>query len=353
MAALAGRTVVLFGRFQIVPRYRFADAIKRRDKQLMRDVTNRTRTMIVGRGAIIYAENGVLDEKIGACAEFNVTVMSEREGAEALGLAEPRGVGVPVDVITARSRLTPDDIEFLRLFDVVSIRNGKAEFRDVEKAEAVSRLLSDGQSIIDVVKTFHRLDDGARVAVVTAPNGDIALQWGGSHTTLSGQGLLPLDAGPPLEEIFEAALEAETLGDLDTAERLYELCVRSDKKDALAAFNLGNVLIGLGRAKDAEVYFRHAIVRDPAMAEAHYNLGVATEARGDAESARSHFQSAIGVSTDYTDAIYSLALLEFSRNRFDEAAPLFRKFLRIEPDGEWAVRAKKALTVCDSIAKSA
>ncbi|NNE41145.1 MAG: hypothetical protein HKN14_09545 [Marinicaulis sp.] len=121
----------------------------------------------------------------------------------------------------------------------------------------------------------------------------------------------------------------------------------------MAAFSFGNVLAEHGRYKDANVYLCHAVARDPAMAEAHYNLDVASEACCDVDSARQHFASALKSSAEFPGAFYSHALSEFSQDNVDKAAHLFRKFLQIKPTGEWADRARKALSVCGSIAKSA
>ncbi len=350
MATLPGRTIALFGRFQSVSRAELISAIKNRGGNIARDVNDRTKALVVGRGSISYSASDKLDAKIKLCRSLNVPVLSEREAAEAVGLRQPLGVGVPVDIVASKGQLALEEIDYLRIFDVVAIRGGQAQFRDVEKAEMVGSLLEQGKPLSEIIKAFHRIGDDQRVIVTMAPNGDLAVKWGRTHTTLSGQGILPLEAGPSISDLFEAALEAETEGDLTTAQSLYEICVNSDRKDAISAFNLGNVCLGLGQTAEAIFQFQKALHRDPQLAEAHYNLGLIAESKGELDEEADHLQEAIKANPNYPDALYNLALLEFQRGAYAAAAPLFRKFLKLEAEGDWAQRAKKALLVCDSSA---
>ncbi len=74
-------------------------------------------------------------------------------------------------------------------------------------------------------------------------------------------------------------------GDLELAERLYDLAARLDRDDPVIPFNLGNVLDELGRERDAEIAYRQALARDRNFPDAWFNLGVLQEKVGRERSA--------------------------------------------------------------------
>ena len=127
------------------------------------------------------------------------------------------------------------------------------------------------------------LSPAGRRKIVLTQAGEAALQWDDGLTTLEGQGLLPLDeAHASVDDLFEAAALAEAQGDLDEAARLYDMCARADRRDAIAPYNYANIRLVQGRSAEAMLAYQQALARDPKLIEARYNLAQALEAAGKA-----------------------------------------------------------------------
>lgn len=82
-----------------------------------------------------------------------------------------------------------------------------------------------------------------------------------------------------MSDPFPAALEAYRKGDLPAAIRLFDASLQSRPRDA--AHNLGVIYRWLGRADEAERYFRAAHGIDPSFAWARHSLGMVLLAKGD------------------------------------------------------------------------
>ncbi len=120
---------------------------------------------------------------------------------------------------------------------------------------------------------------GARLA--EAPWGELVQVLDGRVAQVDGQLVLSLDGSDVnSDEAFAGAEAYERAGNLEQAERLYDLAARLDKVDPVIPFNLGNVLDELGRERDAEIAYRQAIARDPKFPDAWFNLGVLQEKIG-------------------------------------------------------------------------
>ena len=126
------------------------------------------------------------------------------------------------------------------------------------------------------------------------------------------------------DEVFEAALECETEGDLVQAEKLYRLASEIDPRDGYAIFNRGNVLASLDRTHEAEICFQLAGVRDRSLAvDCHYNLGILYRRHGDPERAERAYRAALEINPDHLDARHNLALLLSEQNRYADAVPIW------------------------------
>jgi hypothetical protein len=118
-------------------------------------------------------------------------------------------------------------------------------FGDPGVIRTAGELLNHGRALSDVVRILARARDLAPVGrhkIVLTTSGEAALQWSRGLTSLEGQGFLPLDEDhPSLDDLFEGAALAEANGDLDAAARLYDMCGRADRGDAIAPYNYANI----------------------------------------------------------------------------------------------------------------
>lgn len=163
---------------------------------------------------------------------------------------------------------------------------------------------------------------------------------------LDGQLRLPLPAtgNPAIDELFEAAGEAEQTSDLATAETLHRRCIGIDRRDPIALFNLANVLCAQDRKEAAKPNLQRAVVIDPSFAEAWYNLALVQERNK--RAARTSFECAIEADPSYADPLYNLAQLEFEAAAYAREREFWRRYLTLDPDSAWSRMARKGLALC-------
>jgi tetratricopeptide (TPR) repeat protein len=241
------------------------------------------------------------------------------------------------DVLRA-SKLSPDVLTCMSAFDVVEPFNEKFAYRDVLVAREVKRLLDRDYGlgiIIEAALTLRRsgvLLSEARL--VDAPWGEIVQETCGVLASLDGQLALPLshESLSP-DDLFERAEVCEASGDLVSAERLYRLALAIDRTDAAIPYNLANVLDAQGRRSEAVLTYHEAVQRDPDFAEAWFNLGVIDEEEGRVARAIEHYEAAVSKQPNFADALYNLALLLTEQEVYDAAAPLWERFIGLNPHG--------------------
>jgi tetratricopeptide (TPR) repeat protein len=242
------------------------------------------------------------------------------------------------------------------LYDIVQPCGAECSFRDLIAAREVARLLGEGLGLADVVRSAERLghagegDDQplARLKLVCDASGQLARRIGAAFAELDGQLrlALPHADNPSVDEVFDAAEEAEQAGDLATAATMYRRCVSMDQRDPIAPFNLANVLREQGQHGQARLFLELALAIDPEFADAWYNLALLNEAAGDKLGARSCFERAIAADPDYADPVYNLAKLQFEMGCFAEASRMWQRYLALDPDSEWSRRARSGLHLC-------
>ena len=108
----------------------------------------------------------------------------------------------------------------------------------------------------------------ARLKLVRDERGRLARRIGDAYAELDGQIRLSLPRAdnPSVDEVFDAAEEAEQAGDLAAAATLYRRCVSMDPHDPIAPFNLANVLReqgGPGRPSCSSSSRSRAILSSP------------------------------------------------------------------------------------------
>ncbi|HEV2363589.1 MAG TPA: tetratricopeptide repeat protein [Caulobacteraceae bacterium] len=348
---LRGGNVALFGRFSRGARERLAAQVVGRGGSTARDLTRRSRVLVVGALATPLIDTGALRSRLASAHARTVPVLAERAFVEALAGAERRSPAtVPVAAALSGARLSIADLEVLAAFDLITLAGEHCAFADAAVLRAAEELLTAGRSLGEVVPILGQARDLAprgRHRIVLTGAGRAALQWEGGLTTLEGQGLLPLpEGGATLEDLYEAAALAEDRAEHDEAARLYDLLARADRTDPIAFYNLGNIRLIQGNAGEAELAYRRALARDPDFAEARYNLSQALEASGDAAGAESELAGVVRADPGYADAVFNLAQLKLKKGEAGAARALFQRYLALDPPADWAVLARKGLMVC-------
>ena len=113
---------------------------------------------------------------------------------------------------------------------------------------------------------------------------------------------------------FQAALRAETDGDLALAERLLRDALGRDERFAAAWTNLGRLLDQRGRKDEARAAWERARALDPEQPEARYNLGNLHLDAGELDLAAGEYRRALVLRPDFADAAHNLGLAETPRD---------------------------------------
>lgn len=366
MIDFSEKIVTIVGRLATVPSERAVDAVAAAGGAVRRGQPRHGGFLVIGGLAFRQLDRGSLRRRIGAADAAGARCISESMFLEALGLAEPgrpaAGV-VGLEHLPDRTALDIETLRLLILFDIIRPERNQCSFRDLVAAREVARLLREGISLGDVIEGAHRIAESrpqrsigpfhqdqplARIRLVSDQYGQIVHQIGTALADLDGQLRLPLpDAdNPAVDELFEAAEEAEWLGELPVAAKLYQRCIRLDRRDPIAPFNLANVLRESDDIAGAVFHLRIALGLDPHFADAWYNLALIMDGKGEKPAAVEGFERAIAADPNYADPIYNLAQLEFDDGNYRDAERLWTRYLALDPDSEWSRRARYGVALC-------
>lgn len=361
MIDLSGKTVAIFGRLRSVPRQVVVAALERRGARVRRDLGRRTDVLALGAAAVADLRGGRLRERIDDADRLGVTLISERTLLRALGLMPPGGTDLAtmsLDELASRAGLDEETLRLLVLFDLIETPDGvSCGFRDLVAAREIARLLGEGVPLADIIEGAGRLQRRqtdpaahllARHKLTSDEGGRLVMQLGSLIAELDGQLRLelPESGNPSVDSVFEAAEEAEQLGDLTTAEMLYRRCLGLDRRDPIAPFNLANVLREQRRQGEAKCFLHLALSIDPEFAEAWYNLAMLVDEEGHAEQARQYLLRAFTSDPFFSDPIYNLAHWYFRSEDYAAAADWWQRYLDVDPDSEWSQRARYGLELC-------
>jgi tetratricopeptide (TPR) repeat protein len=351
---LSGVTVATVGRLRLLPRWRVAAELTRRGGAL----TNRlgkAQGLVIGYGAASRLE--MVSAALGEAARRGLWQASEQRLRRALGLVEKAPAGprtIDADSLARQSGLAADAVRLLELFDILGGDDSGFDFQDLVAARQARRLLSGGASlsavICAVLTARERCVDNplVRSQFHLSADGALALSVGGYLAELDGQMRLPLgDPGnPSLDLLYDEASRAEEEARWPDAEAIYRRIIGIAPRDAVAHFNLGNVLSARGDAERALQALARAVALDPPFAEAWYNLAHLHERRDDAQQARQCLERAVAADGRFADAIYNLARLYLAAEEAELAAPLFERYLALDASSAWAERARQGLQLC-------
>ena len=103
------------------------------------------------------------------------------------------------------------------------------------------------------------------------------------------------------------------------------------KPDAMAHYNLGNVLTAQGKLDEAVAQYRHALAFEPTSADTLNNLGRVLESQGQRDEALEIYRRALALAPDNADVHNNLGALFWQQGRYDEAASHYRQALTLKP----------------------
>lgn len=110
-------------------------------------------------------------------------------------------------------------------------------------------------------------------------------------------------------EWFDRGVSLEQANDAEAAAGAYRRALEVQPDHGDAATNLGRLLHGEGRLREAARLYRRALATDPGDAIAHYNLALVLEDLGRPAAALRHYRRAVAAAPEFADAHYNLARL--------------------------------------------
>jgi len=349
---LKHRSIALYGRFSAGQRERLQHEIVQHGGRVARDLTRRSDLLVIGARAVALIDCGALATRIKSAKARGVPVMGERAFAVALnGAATKVPSTLPLANALASTSLSADISDILAAFDLIAQQDDKISFADARTLRTASEIMDQGRSLADVVRILLQAEHApiGRHKLVLMPSGNAALQWEHGLSTLQGQGLLPLDlAQGGIEDLFEAAQVKEASGDVDEASRLYDMCARAERADAIALYNLGNIRLAQGANSEAVLAYRRAIARDTDFVEARYNLALALESSGKLKETLDELARVLDRDPNYSDAVFNRAQMLMKAGEIAEAKQLYLRYLELDPPDDWAATARKAITYCSA-----
>lgn len=239
-------------------------------------------------------------------------------------------------------------------------RRGLAfDFQGLVALRTVKRLRSQGVSLrrikecVDTLKRLHPdlTQPLAQARVLGGPL--LVLTQRSKRFTPEGQLILDFKeeaAGHPkslpadrIDRLFLAALEKESLGEWEGAQKLYTLilALRPNHPDALV--NLGNILYRLGFPEGAAAHYAKALEADPRHPEACFNLAHILEEQEYWEEAAVLYRQALKQVPHFPEACFNLARVLERLGDLAEAREYWRRYLELEPQGNWASYIKDRL----------
>ncbi len=354
MTPVSGKTFGIVGALAAFPRRLAAREVERQNGHLRSSITRRTTHVVFGRKLLARASDAEIETRFDSERKAGHQLLSENGFLRILGLRQlPETSATPRTLLLEQARIAERDFDLLSLFDAFEHDREPHSFRDLILSKKYAGLIAGGATWGAIARSIHRAS-GAVTSLTSlsleADGGDaIYARLGEQLSELDGQMLLPIgrSSDAELEELFEAAQDAEADERFDDAVALYERCLSIDPKDPDAAYNLANCLVAAGRPDKAHRSFLLALKLDPNFVEAWFNLANLLKGQGLAASAREHLQKAIAVDGDYADAIYNLATLEFEAGRLAEARRWWTRYLELDSESEWARNAAKGVHYAD------
>jgi tetratricopeptide (TPR) repeat protein len=97
-------------------------------------------------------------------------------------------------------------------------------------------------------------------------------------------------------------------------------------------YNLGTLLLGMGKPAEAEEHLRTAVLLRPSWAQAYCNLGIAQFRQNKLEAAINQLRTAARLDSQNPDTYVNLGVTLLEVKRPDEAATAFSKAARLAPE---------------------
>ena len=133
-------------------------------------------------------------------------------------------------------------------------------------------------------------------------------------------------------EIINQAVKLHKEGKIVQAAKLYEVCIKNKFNDHIVFANYANILIHIGKKKEAELYLKQALKIKPDFAKAHAEMGALLLEDGKLKEAEISISKAIELKPNFALAHVNLGSIFKIRRKLQEAEKSIRKAIEIRPN---------------------
>lgn len=131
-------------------------------------------------------------------------------------------------------------------------------------------------------------------------------------------------------EHWNAAIEAQEKGNLETAITEYEAAITADPTFVDPHLNLGTIYFSQKKYKNAEAQFQKVTELDPTLIEGWKNLGLAATEIGDIQVGEKAFAEALKIKPNDPDLMESFAFLFYKNDAYDRAIGKFEDLVKLK-----------------------
>lgn len=361
MDLLKGKQVAITGKLAAMTRREAIALIAACGGEFVPAVSPATNVLLVGQGCWPLRKDGRIPRRLQKARQLQIAIVNEDELLAQLGRSDGVHrlytlaqlldlVNVPRPRVRAwvhAGLIEPaETIKGIDYFD----------FRQVVTAKTLCELTEGGVSVVRIQRSLEQLktwlpsvDEPLQQLALLDRNGQLLVRLEKGLMEPSGQMYLDFEEGPAVlavepvsaAEWFEQGCQHEADGFLDEAARAYREALLAGGPAVDICFNLANVLLALGKKREASERYRQVVELDTTHAAAWNNLGVALSDLKQGEEAERAYRRALQLR--HGDAHYNLADLLDGQGRTAEACAQWQAFLRHEPHGRWSAYARRRL----------
>jgi tetratricopeptide (TPR) repeat protein len=336
--------VVFTGKLACLPRQAAQARVRELGGEAADEVTQRTTLLVVGDEGFLSKIDKSRKLRTAERRVPRVQIVSEESFCRRAGLltaGDLRQTLYPLrDIKKLYPELREDRIRYLEAHRLVAprVKTNAERFYDFPSLLVLRHAhqeLAAGQPLRMVVEGLRAEHAGqlaldfsprvipARVVAFRRPGGDV-----------------PESAEAWFDRGFELDEDPATQAD---AQRAYERALELDQKYVPALINLGDLHYGAGRPDEARACFERAIEQEPGNAKARFNLANVLHDRREYQAALILYRDAAALTPDFADAHFNLALTCEQLGLVEEAQHHWRRYLDLDPAGEWAAIAREHL----------
>jgi tetratricopeptide (TPR) repeat protein len=336
--------VVFTGKLSCLTRQAARARVRELGGETANDVTQRTTLLVVGDEGFLSKIDRSRKLRTAEQRVPRVEIISEEAFCRRAGLLTTGDLKQNLYPLRGIQKLYPelreDRIRYLEAHGLVSarVKTNAERFYDFPTLLVLRHAhqeLADGRPLRGVVQNLHD-EHAGQLTLNFAPRSTPARVVAFSRPT--GEPTASPEAW--FDRGFELDEDPATRSD---AQRAYERALELDPTYVPALINLGNLHYGDGRPDEARACFERAVELEPGSAKARFNLANVLHDRREYQAALILYRDAAALTPDFADAFFNLALTCEELELVEEAQRHWRRYLDLDPMGEWAAIAREHL----------